>query len=161
MPRRLWLSLALLAIGAGFLATSRLAGASASNGGILRVGIAERPVLMDPQLADYSTNWWIEYATAAKLFNFPDKRGRAGSIPEPEAAPPFAVSKDGRVYTFKIREGFRFSDGSRVTADSFAYAIDRVANHDLESPGARFIVDPAGTNIVGAAEVVRGYGRHV
>lgn len=161
MPRRLWLSLALLAMGVGLLATSRLAGASASKGGILRVGIADRPVLMDPQLADYSTNWWIEYATAAKLFNFPDKRGPGGSIPEPEVASSFAVARDGRVYTFRIREGFRFSDGSRVTADSFSYAIDRVANHDLASPGQRFIVDPGGTNIVGAAEVARGYGRHV
>jgi ABC-type oligopeptide transport system substrate-binding subunit len=48
-----------------------------------------------------------------------------------------------------------------VSAWSFAYAIDRVANHDLASPGARFITDPKGTNIVGAKAVNDGNAMHV
>jgi hypothetical protein len=48
-----------------------------------------------------------------------------------------------------------------VTARNFAYAIDRVANHDLSSPGAQFITDPKATNIVGAKEVNDGDATHV
>jgi peptide/nickel transport system substrate-binding protein len=65
------------------------------------------------------------------------------------------------VYTFTIRKGFRFSDGKPVTAKNFKYAIERVANKDLASPGAPFITDPSGTNIVGAKKVNDGHGQHV
>ncbi len=48
-----------------------------------------------------------------------------------------------------------------MTARSFAYAIDRTANKQLASPGAAFITDPNGTNIVGAKKVNNGRARHV
>src|SRR5207244_5009441 len=70
----------------------------------------------------------------------------------PEAASRFVVSNAGKRYTFSIRKGFRFSDGTAVTANSFKYAINRVVNHDLASPGAQFVTDPLGTNIIGAAD---------
>ena len=49
----------------------------------------------------------------------------------------------------------------KVTAKNFKYAIDRTANHDLASPGAPFITDPTGTNIVGAKAVNDGNGTNV
>jgi ABC-type oligopeptide transport system substrate-binding subunit len=48
-----------------------------------------------------------------------------------------------------------------VTAKNFTYAIDRTANKDLASPGAAFITDSSGTNIVGAQKVNAGQGTHV
>jgi ABC-type transport system substrate-binding protein len=157
MPRRLWLSLALLAIGAGFLASSRLAGAAPPTSGVFRVGMTGASVQVDPQLAYITTAWWLEYATAAKLYNWSDR----GSKLVPEVASRVAVSNRGRTYTFFLRKGFRFSDGSPVTAKSFSYAIDRVANHDLASPGAQFITDSNGTEIVGALAVNEGDATHV
>jgi ABC-type oligopeptide transport system substrate-binding subunit len=73
----------------------------------------------------------------------------------------FTVSRNGRTYTFTIRKGFRFSDGKPVTAKNFTRAIDRTANKDLASPGAAFITDPNGTNIVGAQKVNAGSGTRV
>src|SRR5262249_35766022 len=67
----------------------------------------------------------------------------------------------GRWYTFTVRKGFRFSDGKPVTANNFKYAINRVANHDLASPGATAITDPNGTDIVGAQAVNSGKGTNV
>jgi ABC-type oligopeptide transport system substrate-binding subunit len=163
MPRRLWVSLGALAVGSGLLATAQLAGAAQGSrqGGILRVGVAGVSVQIDPQLAYVTTAWWLEYATAAKLFNYPDRPEATGNRLVPEAASRYTVSRDGRTWTFTIRKGFRFSDGSPVTARSFAYAIDRVANHDLASPGAQWITDPNGTNIVGARAVNDGHATHV
>src|SRR5919204_5847072 len=157
MPRRLWLSLALLATGAGLLATARLAGASPPTAGIFRVGMVGASAQIDPQLSYISTGWWLEYATAAKLYNWSDR----GTKLVPDVASRVAISKSGRTYTFFLRKGLRFSDGSPVTANNFAYAIDRVANKDLASPGAAFITDPNGTNIVGAQKVNSGQGTHV
>src|SRR5436190_9373605 len=157
MPRRLWLSLAMLAAGGALLAASALAGPSVRQGGIFRVGITGASARIDPQKAIEGSAWWLEYATAAKLYNYPDR----GGLLMPEVASGFKVSRGGRTYTFFIRKGFRFSDGSPVTAKSFSYAIDRVANPDLQSPGAWFITGPAGTEIVGARSVNSGETTHV
>jgi peptide/nickel transport system substrate-binding protein len=155
--RRLWLSLVMLVVGAALMVVAQLAGATSQRkGGVFVVGTTGASVQIDPQLSYITTAWWLEYATAAKLYNYPDKKGGAGNILVPEVASRFTVSNHGKRYTFFIRKGFRFSDGAPVTAMNFAYAIDRVANHDLASPGAQFITDPKGTNIVGAKEVNDG-----
>src|SRR5919197_3893932 len=147
MSKRGWTAVAMLVAGAGLTATAAGSAPAVKPGGILTVGTTGASVAIDPQVAYVSTAWWLEYATAAKLFNYPDKAGPAGALLRPEVASRYAVSRDGRTYTFKIRKGFRFSDGSPVTAKSFEYAIDRVANHELASPGASFITDGAGTYI--------------
>jgi len=131
------------------------------KGGVWRAGTTGASVQIDPQLGYVTTAWWLEYATAAKLFNYPDRAGPAGSKLVPEVASKFKVSNNGRTYTFFIRKGFRFSDGAKVSAKSFKYAIDRVANKDLASPGAQFITDPNGTNIIGAKKVNDGKATHV
>jgi ABC-type transport system substrate-binding protein len=157
MPRRLWLSLALLATGAGLLTTAELAGASPPTRGIFLVGMPGASVQIDPQISYVSTGWWLEYATAAKLYNWSDRGNRL----VPEVASRVAISNGGRTYTFFLRKGFRFSDGTPVTARSFSRAFDRVANHDLASPGAQFITDANGADIVGAAAVSSGQATHV
>jgi len=166
MHRRLWLSVALLVAGASLLVAASFASAgnashSLKKGGIWKTGFVGASVQVDPQIAYITTAWWLEYATAAKLYNYPDRPGPAGSKLIPEVASKFTVSRNGKVYTFTLRKGFRFSDGKAVTAKNFTYAIDRVANKDLASPGAAFITDPNGTNIVGAQKVNAGQGTHV
>jgi len=152
----------MLVAGASLLVAASFASASAGSahafkkGGIWRYGTTGASVQVDPQLAYVTTAWWIEYATAAKLYNYPDRQGPAGSKLVPEVASKFTVSNNGKRYTFTIRPGFKFSDGSKVTAKNFKRAIDRTANKALASPGAPFITDPNGTNIVGAKKVNDG-----
>ena len=167
MHRRLWLAVMVLVAGASLLVAASFASASAGSshafkkGGIWRAGTTGASVQIDPQLAYITTAWWLEYATAAKLYNYPDKAGPAGSKLVPEVASRFTVSNGGKRYTFFIRKGFKFSDGTAVTASNFKYAINRTANKDLASPGAQFITDPTGTNIVGAKAVNDGNGTNV
>src|SRR5512146_901802 len=162
MHRRVWLAVAMLVAGASLLVAASFASASGGSshafkkGGIWRYGVTGASVQVDQQLAYVTTAWWLEYATAAKLYNYPDKQGPAGSKLVPEVASKFTVSRNGKVYTFTIRPGFRFSDGSKVTAKNFKRAIDRTANKALGSPGAAFITDPNGTNILGANKVHNG-----
>ena len=150
MPRRLWLSAGLLATGAVLLATARLAGATPQSGGVFRVGMVGASVQIDPQVSYISIGWWMEYATAAKLYNWSDR----GSKLVPEVASRVAISNGGRTYTFFLRKGFRFSDGSPVTARNFAYAFQRVANRELASPGAAFISDVSGIRANGSYKLV-------
>ena len=159
--RRLALSLTLIAAGAALFAAAGQTGGSARTSGIFRYGTTGASVQIDPQLGYVTTAWWLEYATAMKLVNWPDRPDPSGTRLVLEAALSVAVSNHGKTYTFVIRKGLRFSDGSPVTARSFAYAIDRTANKRLASPGAPFITDPNGTNIVGAKRVNDGYATHV
>jgi ABC-type oligopeptide transport system substrate-binding subunit len=161
MHRRLWLSVMMLVAGASLLVAASFASAGTSShklkqGGIWKYGTEGASVQVDPQLAYITTAWWLEYATAAKLYNYPDKAGAAGTQLKPEVASKFTVSRDGKTYTFTIRKGFKFSDGSPVTANNFKYAINRTLNKDLASPGAQFITDKSGTNIVGGLAVNNG-----
>jgi ABC-type transport system substrate-binding protein len=161
MHRRLWLSVAMLVAGASLLVAASFASAGTASskvkqGGTWKFGTEGASVQVDPQLAYITTAWWLEYATAAKLYNYADKAGPAGAKLVPEVASRFTVSNNGKTYTFFLRKGFKFSNGKAVTGANFKYAINRALNKTLASPGAQFITDPAGTNIVGGAKVNHG-----
>src|SRR6476660_1691046 len=137
MPRRVWLSLVLLATGVALMLAAQIAGAAPERkGGIFKVGTTGASVQIDPQLSYVTTGWWLEYATAAKLYNY-----RPGGKLVPEVASRFTVSNGGKRYTFFLRKGFRFSNGTLVTAASFKYAFERVSDRSLASPAAQFITN--------------------
>jgi peptide/nickel transport system substrate-binding protein len=162
MHRRLWLSVAMLAAGASLLVAASLASAAGSapakikKGGTYKVATVGGSVSVDPQVAYVSTAWWAEYATAGRLYNYPDKPAPVGTQLVPEIAKSFKVSNNGKKYTFTLRKNFKFSDGKKVTAKSFQYAINRALNKKLNSPGGPFMSDPAGSFIVGADKVRAG-----
>lgn len=149
MSRRLALALATLVAGAGLLAAAAL-GSGASTGSVLKIGTTGSLDSVDPAVAYGTTSWMFQAATGATLF-----RASAG-VARPEVAKRFTVSKNGRVYRFFLRKGYRFSDGEAVKAKSFAYAIKRSLNRDLNSPGGPFISDQKGVDIVGALKYSAG-----
>ncbi len=52
----------------------------------------------------------------------PDRHAVVGAV-----AKSWEVSKDGKTFTFKLRRGLEFHDGTPVTADDFIFAFDRIA----------------------------------
>jgi len=62
---------------------------------------------------------------------------------EPAMAESYTMSEDGMTYTFKIREGAKWSDGQQVTAHDFANEWTRVADPVTASEYA-WIYDEAG-----------------
>jgi ABC-type transport system substrate-binding protein len=148
--RRRSLSLAMVALGAALMVAAQLAGATSDRkGGIFKVGTTGASVQIDPQLAYVTTAWWLEYATAAKLYNYSPK----GAL-VPEVASKLSVSNGGKRYTFFIRKGFRFSDGTPVTASSFKYAFDRASNRELASPAGQFITDVSAVRARGGRLII-------
>jgi len=121
-----------------------LLGPAAATGSTARFDVATDTDMLslDPALANASDPWQIEYATCAKLFNYPDTSGQAGLQPVPEvAAAQPTVAPDGRTYSFHIRSGFRFSPPSDapVTAQTFRATIERTLDPRMHSPIARFM----------------------
>ena len=81
---------------------------------------------MDPALSFTAAGWALLDTVCARLMAYPDKRPPAGLRLQPEvAAAPPTVSPDLKTFTFTLRTGFRFSDGSPVRASAFARAINR------------------------------------
>jgi peptide/nickel transport system substrate-binding protein/oligopeptide transport system substrate-binding protein len=69
---------------------------------------------------------------------------------QPDGASDWNVSADGKVYTFTIRDGLMFADGTTVTADDWVYSINRALAPETASYGA-----PAQlSHIVGARDVI-------
>jgi peptide/nickel transport system substrate-binding protein len=155
MTRKLWLSGASLVLGASMLVAAAFAGTASSKslakGGTMKLNMSATDVdFTDPSLAYGTISWQIEYATALKLYNYPDKAAPLGGKIQPEAATGFPIiSRDGKTYTITIKSGYKFSDGKPVTAQNFRFAINRALNPAMQSPAAPFI-----TGIVGAQNVL-------
>jgi YVTN family beta-propeller protein len=152
-----------LVVAAGKLWVStqnRVLSPSPPSGGRLRVeSQGDFFETLDPALAFTSLTWQLEYATCAKLLNYPDRPGAAGSqlVPEVAKALP-SRSPDGRTYAFRIRRGFRFSPPSNepVTARTFKDTIERSLSPRLRGPGAAYVSD-----IVGETAYEAGRARHI
>jgi peptide/nickel transport system substrate-binding protein len=164
MHRRLMVSVAMLLVGAGLLAASAIAGPSGSAspsakasgqarvGGTFKHSLSVDIDYVDPALAYYVPSWAIMYSTAAMLLNYPDAPAPKGSRLVPEVAKGFPrIAKNGLTYTFQLKNNYRLSNGQRVTAANFVYAINRDLNKRMSSPSQPFIED-----IVGAQGVIDG-----
>jgi peptide/nickel transport system substrate-binding protein len=145
MRKKYVLPVVLAAIGALLLVASAFAGVSrstgtvgkvAKKGGTLRVNINNSDFeFTDPGLAYDTLAWAMLYTTDMLLVNYPEKNGQEGGQLYPEAATAFpTVSKDAKVYTFTVRPGLKFSDGSPVTAAAFQRAIERNLSPKMGSP---------------------------
>src|ERR687887_380586 len=150
MHRRLWLSAIMAALGALLLVVAGFAHAASSTaakkGGTMRLNMSATDVdFSDPSLAYGTISWQIEYATALKLLNYPDKGPPLGGRLQPEAAVAAPIiSNNGKTYTFTIKKGLRFSDGTPVTAKNFKWAFDRSATKAQQSPATPFMDDVVG-----------------
>ncbi len=61
-------------------------------------------------------------------------RARADGTFIPDLADHYAVSADGTTYTFTIRDGATFHDGTPVTAADVLYTVSLAQNPDIKSP---------------------------
>lgn len=69
----------------------------------------------------------------------------------PDAAT-WTISDDGLQYTFKLRNGLKFSDGTPVTADDVVFSLTRALDPATGSMTGRFYL----ANIVGADDLIAG-----
>jgi peptide/nickel transport system substrate-binding protein len=142
---------------AGAAAVAGAHGASAA-GGVLRMNVSNSDVAsVDPALGSDNLSGQVVLATCARLVGYPDRNGAAGGRIVPDAATGLPrVSSGGRVYTFTVRKGWRFSDGSPLTAASFRRAYERALTPAMRAYAANFLQD-----IVGARAMLAGKAKHL
>ncbi len=155
------LLVAALAVGGASSATKKAGSAEAVKGGTLRLAMSNTDFdFVDPGLAYRVDDWSMLYTTQLLLVNFAEKTGAAGSQLYPEAATSFpAVSKDGKTYTFHIRPGLKFSDGSPVTAAAYQRAWERNLSPKMGSPVG--VNDGFQNVVVGGDAFLTGEADHI
>jgi peptide/nickel transport system substrate-binding protein len=99
--------------------------APAGDASTLVVAIAEDTVSLDPARAYETLPTIIHKATYETLVSF---AGADVSTVVPGLADTWDISDDGTVYTFALREGAIFSDGSPVEASDVVFSFNRMAN---------------------------------
>jgi peptide/nickel transport system substrate-binding protein len=97
------------------------ADSSAQSRKELRVGVADMPAMLDPAAA-------LEGATplmARQVFDTLVAYREGSTEIEPALATRWAVSREGLVWTFVLREGVRFHDNTPVSASEVAASFQR------------------------------------
>jgi len=89
---------------------------------VLRVNVDTEPATLDPT----QQSWAYEGAVGRNVFEALTRPKADLSDVEGAAASSWTVSGDGLTWTFKIRSGEKFSDGTPVTASDFVYGYKRL-----------------------------------
>jgi peptide/nickel transport system substrate-binding protein len=151
-----WLGLLLLAAVLVPSGSARAPSVS-KRGATLRVAIYVDPGTIEPGSTAGDQATQLMYATQLSLVAYREDWGPGtGRQIIPYGAQLPTLSDDGKTYTFRIRSGLRFSDGSRVTAHSFRVGFERVLN-----PRMRGLWGWQFENVKGAPAFIQGQADHV
>lgn len=116
------LSLAALAVpGTASIVSAQDATPEPVAGGVLRMGMQADPTAFDPQKTSATAIWRVVehvYDTLTRI--------KPDLTIEPSLAESWEISEDGLVYTFHIRQGVTFHDGTPLTADDVAFTYARL-----------------------------------
>ncbi len=107
--------------------------------GRFRMNVGGEPQVLDPANVCTSDGMVLSGNLFSGLFSF-DPDGRV--IPDcADEEHPYDLSDDGLVYTFHLREGLLWSDGTKLTAEDFAYSWKRAAKPETGSPFGYLLKD--------------------
>jgi peptide/nickel transport system substrate-binding protein len=96
----------------------------AQPAGTLVVGLVAEPVNLDPpQVTDLNSNR-VGRRIVETLVTFPEESTQV----VPGLAESWTISKDGLQYTFKLRRGIAFHDGTPLNAEAVKFSIERQIN---------------------------------
>ena len=92
----------------------------------LTLGVALEPPHLDPTAGAAAA---IDEVVYANLFEGLTRIDETGAV-QPALAESWEVSDDGLTYTFKLREGVTFHDGTTFDAEDVVFSLDRARGED-------------------------------
>ena len=142
------------ALGLAAMGTSLLPGAARADepkqGGVLKIGLGggETTDALDPGLADSPVPFAVNKQWGDTIVNVTAK----GEI-EPRLAETDSSNPEGTVWTFGIRQGVKFHDGSDLTVDDVVATFKRHSDENSKSGAFGIIsgiseIKADGTNVV-------------
>ncbi|MFJ5883654.1 ABC transporter substrate-binding protein [Kitasatospora cineracea] len=128
---------------AGFnAAAEKKVNPSDKKGGTLNLWTTTDVDSLDPGRAYYASVWNYERFYTRTLLAFDGQPGKAGLelVPDLASAKP-EISADGKTYTFKLKSGLKFEDGSVITSKDIKYGIERIFAQDVVSGGPTYLIN--------------------
>jgi len=132
---KVWQTLLLVGLVCG--AGASKATAQTRPPGELAWAIRYYPRTLDPAKVEDQGAELVRYLTAGVLVRL----DRYNLQVRPELASAATVSPDGRVVTFKLRPGLRFSDGAALSSADVAWSLRRVLDPAIGAPVAEEFLD--------------------
>ncbi len=120
----------VLGLAACSSSSSSTAATSTASGSVLKVAIGGESNYPDAAIASDSITGSVTMLTSTVLYRLTS----SGDI-EPAAATGYDVSDDGLTYTFHLREGLKWSDGTDLTAKDFEYGVKRSLGMSVADAG--------------------------
>ena len=93
---------------------------------VLKINLASEPAKLDPALNSSVDGACIIVNTFSGLYAYDENEQLVPACAD--ETNPYEVSEDGLTYTFHLKDGLTWSDGSPLTAGDFEYAWKRAAN---------------------------------
>ncbi|MET9069339.1 ABC transporter substrate-binding protein [Streptosporangium sandarakinum] len=107
-------------------AYTKLVNASDAKGGTLKFALTDEPDSTDPGNTYYAWNWNFSRLYARPLMTYQPAPGEEGLKLVPDLAEgPGQASEDGKTWTYKLKKGIKYDDGTEVKAADVKYAIAR------------------------------------
>jgi peptide/nickel transport system substrate-binding protein len=107
-------------------AVGKIFNPSDKKGGTLRMAITEQWDSTDPGDTYYGLSWNLARNYVRPLMMFKSAPGAEGAKPVPDLAEAPGVPSDGaKTWTYKIRKGVKFEDGTEVTSKDVKYGVAR------------------------------------
>ena len=121
---RLWLAVIFAMVGLSAGSAPRPAGAQPA--GTLVVALVAEPVNLDPPQVTDLNSLRVSRRIAETLVTFAEETTQI----VPGLAESWTISQDGLWYTFKLRKGVKFHDGTPLNAEAVKFSIERQFNPD-------------------------------
>lgn len=127
------------------------------EGGSITLDSTQAVPDLDPAVAFDTTSAEVDQSIYEPLVTY--DKGTYNIIPD--MASSYTISPDGLTYTFKIRQGVKYSNGDPMTAKDFVFELERILDKKMTpkpSPGNQFfeIITGATAYYNGTAKTISG-----
>ncbi|HET9655914.1 MAG TPA: ABC transporter substrate-binding protein [Kineosporiaceae bacterium] len=115
---------------------------STKKGGTLRMAISDDWDSIDPGDTYYAFAWDFARLYGRSLTTFKSAPGQEGSTIVPDLAESLGkVSADGKTWTYTLRKGMKYEDGTPITSKDVKYAVARSLDKDVLVNGPTYFGD--------------------
>ncbi len=124
----LWLILLALSLGGVMISDAQAQ--KPNYGGTLTISLAAEPSGLDPTTNPSAAIKRVVHYNILEALLKVDRNGKV----VPALAKSYAMSKDGKEYTFTLHPGIKFHDGKPCTAEDVKFSIERVLDPKTAAP---------------------------